>query len=251
MGWSQEQIEASDVSLFSALMGYAITGRDLSALGVCLDGEQIPLSGDPIRDAATLIMELTYARAEVRMGSYYWRETVKAIRSNHQANLGKVAGTLARTAERLRGISFRPLDMMDHLAEVRDDLQVLVYISPPTYKAGYEKMFDTAGRITWNEPAYTVLDPAKFQGELSEQSKSWPCLLICLQGVPAGCGEVRADQERAVRRHGRAYADRDRPGEDPRERKARRADTRRCRGHLRTRPAQPPRPVPGRGRKGE
>ena len=34
-----------------------------------------------------------------------------------------------------------------------------LWLQPPTYAAGFEKWYDTGGRMTWKEPEYGIFDP--------------------------------------------------------------------------------------------
>jgi len=49
--------------------------------------------------------------------------------------------------------------MWEHLKEVLDDPHALVIANPPTYFSGYEKFYDTQGKMTWKEPPYELFDP--------------------------------------------------------------------------------------------
>lgn len=63
-GFKPDRIETSDVTLFSAALGYAVTGKDLRELDVRLDGKPLPLTGDPIKDAAEIIFTQALAKRE-------------------------------------------------------------------------------------------------------------------------------------------------------------------------------------------
>lgn len=213
MGWRPEQIESSDVSLFSAIVGYACTDQDLEQLEFRVDGQPISMTGDKILDASRMIYEQCLARVRAKPDIYYWQSIAHHLVLTAEQQVQRIAGSLRSLREQINGISFRPLDMMEHLAEVRDDPRTLVHVSPPTYKAGYEKMFDTKGRITWKEPQYTILDPKVFQRDLSQAAQSWKCLLICLQEDPPGHGQDYVVYAREVSRDKHLYFWTNRPEE--------------------------------------
>jgi hypothetical protein len=198
-GWRPDQIEASDVSLFSAICGAVITGRDLAELQYRKDGELLALTGDPLHDAARMLFEQCLARLQKRSG-YYWEELATDLQLRHDAHVEKIQSKLAGLRDHLRGISFRPLCVFRHLDEVKDDPRAFVHLSPPTYLRGYEKLYDTGGRITWAEPAYDVFDPNTSQKKLAEESRSWPCLLVCLQEDPPGKSQETCVYARSVGR---------------------------------------------------
>ena len=75
-------------------------------------------------------------------------------------------------------MSYRALDMREHLDEVKNDSQALVVINPPTYKAGYEKFYDTNGNMTWKEPEYSLFDPKTGVAAIAEKVKDAKCLVV-------------------------------------------------------------------------
>ena len=72
-------------------------------------------------------------------------------------------------------MSYRALDMREHLDEVKNDSQALVVINPLTYKAGYEKFYDTNGNMTWKEPFYHVFETPKQDYEIKDSSRIHIC----------------------------------------------------------------------------
>lgn len=204
-GWKPEQIEASDVSLFSAICGFYLTGQDLALLDYRKDGAPVPLTGDPLADAANLLYEQVLVRIELKGDACYWQELARDLRLRKRAHLESIAGKLQPLRAHLQGISFRPLDLFRHLDEVKDDPLAFVHVSPPTYKAGYEKLYNTQGRITWKEPSYTIFDPQTSQKQLAVAARSWKCLLVCLQEDAPGRAQETCVYARAVSRDKNLY----------------------------------------------
>lgn len=83
-------------------------------------------------------------------------------------------------------MSYRPLDMWDHLREVKDDPHTIIVANPPTYFAGYEKFYDTQGKMTWKEPPYGMFDPETGHQQLYDMMMDAPALLLCYQEKRAG-----------------------------------------------------------------
>jgi hypothetical protein len=57
LGWQPKQMDASDVSFYSAVLGYTASGQDLASLDVRIDDEPIVLDGPATRQAAVLLYE--------------------------------------------------------------------------------------------------------------------------------------------------------------------------------------------------
>lgn len=187
-GWEPSQMVCSDVSLFAAVAGYACSGRDLQELGVKLDGALIEIAGlPPETQAAMILWHQLVARIEKRAAEVdYWREMVSDLYFRRQAHMATIERDVKLMIERLGGLDFR-LESFDHFWEEVDD-HTLVVCNPPTYKGGYEKFFDTAGRLTWREVAYAVWDPEPDQARTAAAASESPALvLVQQQARPRSC----------------------------------------------------------------
>ena len=78
-------------------------------------------------------------------------------------------------------MSYRPLDMWVHLKEVLDDPHALVIANPPTYFSGYEKFYDTQGKMTWKEPEYQLFNPETGHKQFYDLCMDAKALVICYQ----------------------------------------------------------------------
>ena len=86
----------------------------------------------------------------------------------------------------LKGMSYRPLDMWVHLEEVLDDPHALVIANPPTYFSGYEKFYDTQGKMTWKEPEYQLFDPETGHQQFYDLCMGAKALVLCYQEKKVG-----------------------------------------------------------------
>src|SRR5262249_38696837 len=79
-GWKPGQIEASDVTLFSSVVGTLLAGGDLAKLAVTLDGQPVELpDADLATQAAFLLWVQLRARLEAKPTVYYWRSLVEDL----------------------------------------------------------------------------------------------------------------------------------------------------------------------------
>ena len=58
--------------------------------------------------------------------------------------------------------------------------------NPPTYAAGFEKWYDTGGRMTWKEPEYGIFDPKTGLNDLYDKMNDAKCLLMCYEETAPG-----------------------------------------------------------------
>lgn len=179
-GWPPVQIECSDVSLYSAAIGSVLSGADLGELGVRLDGELVALPDSAPADQAAFILWLQLlVRMQVKSDVTYWRELADDLTERADEHQKAIAAKVAGLAVRLRGAQYRRMDLWDHLADVADDEHTIVSLAPPTYLSGYEKFYDTKGRLTWDEPEYRLWDPETDLDRLHEFMADKPALLLC------------------------------------------------------------------------
>lgn len=185
-GYKPSEIEASDVSMFTSIMGYAITGQSLEELEIRADG----FTNEELLDPAVALYAWKYLKATRNAGREYGYELMVDLESRREYYIDSLRTQLDRAKQSLNGMSYRPLDMWKHLETCYDDPHCLVVANPPTYAAGFEKWYDTGGCMTWKEPEYGIFDPKTGLTELYDKMNDAKCLLMCYEenapGLTAG-----------------------------------------------------------------
>lgn len=185
-GYKPSEIEASDVSMFTSIMGYAITGQSLEELEIRADG----FTNEELLDPAVALYAQLYLRTVKNAGKEYFYGIMRDLEYRKEEHLAEIRAQLDRAKQSLHGMSYRPLDMWKHLETCYDDPHCLVVANPPTYAAGFEKWYDTGGRMTWKEPEYGIFDPKTGLTELYDKMNDAKCLLMCYEenapGLTAG-----------------------------------------------------------------
>lgn len=167
-GYKPSEIEASDVSMFTSIMGYAITGQSLEELEIRADG----FTNEELLDPAVALYAWKYLKATRNAGREYGYELMVDLEARREYYIDSLRAQLDRAKQLLHGMSYRPLDMWKHLEECYDDPHCIVIANPPTYTAGFEKWYDTGGRMTWKEPEYGIFDPkTEMQKQLTDNIK--------------------------------------------------------------------------------
>lgn len=185
-GWKPEQIHCYDVSLFSNILGYVFSGRDLSKLEVRKDGDLIELCGDPLEDAALLLYEQALARMEKAVHIEYYRMIVEDMAERRDAHIEYLKNRVAQMDQKLHGLDFRAIYIWDAFELEKDSQSTFICSNPPTYKGAYEKFFDTDGVITWNEIPYEVWDGSIHCKMLMDKAADAKALLCLLQQADKG-----------------------------------------------------------------
>lgn len=155
VGYSSKSIEASDVTLFSSVMGCAISGQPLDQLGIKAAG----FTEDEMRDPATVMYAIMYYRTANGVRNDYTFELLRDIEKRKDDYIESLREQIRRGREIVGNIKYEPLCMWKHMERVMDDPHTILIMNPPTYKAGFEKYYDTGGMVTWKEPDYDIFDP--------------------------------------------------------------------------------------------
>ena len=137
-GFKPEQIETSDVNMMTSVMGYAITGQSLEPLQIHAQG----FSDEELLDPAVALYAQIYLRTSKSAGNEYFHNILRDLNDRREEHIESIRRQLEATKSLLGGMSYRPLDMWDHLREVKDDPHTIIVANPPTYFAGYEKFSD-------------------------------------------------------------------------------------------------------------
>ena len=196
-GWKREVVDCSDVGLYPSVLGTIASGGHPRSLNVRIRGEEQDLDDDPVRAGAEVLWMLLFYRTVWR-GSAYTDALAADLEGRRDEHLAALTKHLGKLVKRLEGLSYRPLDIFDHVRERMNERCVIV-TDPPAYKSGYEKMMDTAGVLTWDEPTYGVFDPADGFRQLRELMEGAEALLVCGQkAAPGQCAHPRPAYARDV-----------------------------------------------------
>jgi hypothetical protein len=186
-GWQPEQMECSDVNLFSSIVGATLSsgaplGLSFEELGVSVNGEPAVIpDGRPAERGAYLLWLQLLARMEARPDAEYWRALTADLLDRAGEHQAAIALKLEGLYTRIAGLSFRTEDCWEHIKAVADDPHTVISMNPPSYASGFERFFDTGGRLTWNEPHYAVWTPDVDLYKLSEFMEGKAALLVLQQ----------------------------------------------------------------------
>ena len=137
-GFKPEQIETSDVNMMSTVLGYAITGQSLEPLEIHAQG----FSDEELLDPATALYAQLYLRTSKNAGNDYFYQILTDLRLRREEHIESINRQIEVIKNLLGGMSYRPLDMWEHLKEVLDDPHALVIANPPTYFSGHQQFYD-------------------------------------------------------------------------------------------------------------
>lgn len=162
-----EKIHSNDVSLYSCLLGDYLSGKDLK---IEIKDEEFSWLGKYMKGgvdsiAAILIfgqLSNFLDRKEpffVRMKNEYINEFANL----HKKSVEKISKSIGD----LRILDMYHGDVCDFIKNAPSDAVVISY--PPTYKAGYEKIYKKVdATFDWDRPSYKMFDDESFDLLLEE-----------------------------------------------------------------------------------
>lgn len=177
VGYKGNQIESSDVSMFTSIMGYAIMGKSLEELEIKAEG----FTDEEMLDPATALYAQVYLRNAKQAGKEYFHNLLLDLQYRREEHIKSIREQLDRAKQALSGMNYRALDMWKHLDECIDDEHTLIIANPPTYTAGFEKWYDTGGKMTWKEPEYGIFDVSTGLHDLYDKCMNVKALLLCYE----------------------------------------------------------------------
>lgn len=121
-GYKPEQIESSDVAMFTSIMGYAITGQSLEELEIRAHG----FTDEELLDPAVALYAQLYLRTVKNAGKEYFYNIMRDLEYRKEEHIRFIREQLNRAKQSLHGMSYRPLDMWKHLEECYDDPHCIV-----------------------------------------------------------------------------------------------------------------------------
>lgn len=160
-GKPASQIFASDIGLYSSILGYlADPSKKLADLSVqILDPSLLPekeLDDFGIAAHVMLILRLNQQKS-TNLRSLYLREEQ---RKNWSALRDKLRLELESFVKRISGIHYEARDMWDVVREAADE-DVTLFSSVPHFSKGYDRMFPNHN-LAWNAPKVSQFDPKMF-----------------------------------------------------------------------------------------
>ena len=188
-GFKPDNIYCYDIQLYSCILGYTFSGKDLRELNMCVDEKPIELSGeDPCADAALLIFEQAKARLEKADHIYYYQLLLKDMDARRKEHIEYITDRIRKMDEKLHGLHFERLYIWDAFEKERDSENTFICSNPPTYKGAYEKFFDTGGRVTWDgdDVVYEIWDGKVHCPKLMEMAADAKPLVFLLQQADKG-----------------------------------------------------------------
>jgi len=162
-GWPATRIEASDISLFSSVIGYHVAGEkpDLAPLEIRFSERLSHLEQYRGTDkfAAAVLYAIKWAQLAAKT-VYYQTAIREELESTPDQYIDAFHERLIALRSSVGGLDYRVADIFAQLERYRDHDRVVIFADPPVYKGSYGKQFDaTAEHIQWTGVELPEFDP--------------------------------------------------------------------------------------------
>ena len=181
-GFDPKKMEASDVSFFSGAFGRGVMKTDTSDMGIVAEG----FTAEELLDPATALYAQAYLRMTQKAGVEFYYEYLRDLKLNKEKHIHHIQEQIDEISEKCYGLTYRDLDINAHIDEVLNDETAVIVACVPTYTAGYERFFDTGGKLHWNEPDYGIWDTKNSLKALYAKAKDAKALLIVYEEQKQG-----------------------------------------------------------------
>lgn len=147
-GYKPENIQTSDVSLFSSLLGYYFSGQDIDTL----DFEVADPFKEKYESYKTTEGKISYVFYLMKLaqlnGINYLAEIYNDMVENADEYVAQFQKQLAEYNAIYHGINYKIEDLRNEICERSDD--TIMILNPPVFPKGYAKMFDFTGYLSFN-----------------------------------------------------------------------------------------------------
>lgn len=176
-----KSIEASDITLFSGILGRYVEGRGIEDMEITRVED-----GSRIEDPLDAMMEIKHAELVGKAGSVYGEAMLIDFEQRYDEIRAGVQQRMDEIRERIPSLKYRDMDMFDHINAVRGEKCVIVCMCP-TYGGGYERFYRAIDEtVSWNEPSFNVFNPPEGYADLLKAVEGTQSLLIIYEEVASG-----------------------------------------------------------------
>lgn len=147
----------SDINLYSSILGY-YTDEDCKNVTEKL-GLDVGMESD---DDLTNLSEAMFIMAleQVAGNNEYGINKRKSMILEHDEMVKQIKEELESCKKRLKGIHYEIADFREIVNRLEEG--DFLYVNPPTYRGGYEKMFPYK-KISWDKPSIEFFDDKEYE----------------------------------------------------------------------------------------
>lgn len=154
-------IEASDITLFSGVLGRYVEGRGIEDMGITRVED-----GEVLTDPLDVMMEIKHAELMSGAGSVYGEAMLIDFEERYDEIRAGVRASMDEIRSRIPSLKYRDMDMFDQIEAVRDEKCVIVCMCP-TYGGGYERFYRAIDEtVCWSEPSFNMFEPPSGYADL-------------------------------------------------------------------------------------
>jgi len=157
------RIITGDISLYSTVIGHMLQGSEIT-ITVQGAGERVAdYLTDPISKAAAVLYMVRWCQTQKKPQNAYWIDRLRDLEVGQSDYIESLRLQLTELKTRLDGVEYRAVDLWETIADYQNDPQAMIWLDPPWYAHGYEKMF--AGLddcFIWPKPTVPQFDPKQY-----------------------------------------------------------------------------------------
>lgn len=167
----------SDINLYSSIIGYLADGdcdNVTEKLGLHVKGQTEDAEDIDVLAEAMYRMALE----QIKPNNEYGISKRKSMEIKHDELIEQIKADLMNCKERLSGIHYDIVDFRNVVDDLREG--DFLYVNPPTYSGGYEKMFPYE-EIVWDKPDIAFFEDKEYQALVNRMLESDATVVVYSQ----------------------------------------------------------------------
>lgn len=170
-GYHRENIQTSDISLFSTVLGYLFSGKPVNSIKFEI-ADEYRAAYEKITDDTGRVAYVLWLMKAAQMSKIHYRRMLSDdLLENREKHIAALKEQIIKLRDYFYGIGYEIKDLRDEFIEREQD--ALLVINPPVFPKGYKKMFSFDGFIEY-ESGVAEFDFKKEYRALYEKSKALP-----------------------------------------------------------------------------
>jgi len=171
----REKTYCSDINLYSSIIGMSADERYANVseeLGINIRNEY--------EEDLDCLAETMFCLAldQIKDNNEYGISKKKSMIAEHDELIEQIKWQIQNCSGRLEGIRYDIRDFRDVVNDLREG--DFLYVNPPTYRGGYEKMFPYK-EISWNKPEIEFFDDKEYESIVEKMFQSKATVVVYSQ----------------------------------------------------------------------
>jgi hypothetical protein len=192
-GFAPNQVLTSDISLFSSVLGYLLSGQDLGTLEIDFHedlGWLRQYVGTP-RLGAAVFYSIKWCQFQ-KAKNFYLQSFAKELARDPEGYMNLFQAVIDDALAKMAGLHYEMADVVRVVETYMLEPDHVIYLHPPSSQGTFSRMFDTGKFLTWNKPGLKDYVPKTSGVYLATMASKAKALVLSYEAGGAVAGNPDA-----------------------------------------------------------